>query len=212
MSRTRRRINSWIQPRPTCRPRRPLPGRWPSPARPAIPRRETAAPSPERRPDTPEDSPFHGATPTALRGQGQDPVRGPRARHPRPVLQGRRHRLQRAEEGHHHRQGRAQQPHQRIPDDAAERDRRAHPLHPPPEHARAADPRGGDHPARDRGAQRRRRQPLDAPRHRRKARGCRARSSSTTTRTTSSTTRWSARSTSPPSAGPPPRTSTTWWR
>ena len=28
----------------------------------------------------------------------------------------------------------------------AERDRRADPLHAPPQHARAADPRGGDHP------------------------------------------------------------------
>ena len=37
-------------------------------------------------------------------------------------------------------------PHLRAPDGAPQRDRRAHPLHAPAQHARAADPRGGDHP------------------------------------------------------------------
>ena len=90
---------------------------------------------------------------------------GPGARHPRAVFQGRRHRLQRPEEGRDHRQGRAEQPHQRIPDDAAGRDRHPDPFRPPPEHARAAHPRGGDHSARGGGPQRRRRQPVEAARH-----------------------------------------------
>ena len=109
--------------------------------------------------------PTHGASPSGLRGQGQDPLRGSGARHPRAVFQGRRDVRQRREAGHDHRQGRAEQPHQRIPDDAAVGDRRPQPLHPPPEHARAADPRSGDHPAGSRGAECRGGQPLDPARH-----------------------------------------------
>ena len=109
--------------------------------------------------------PTHGASPSGLRGQGQDPLRGSGARHPRAVFQGRRDVRQRREAGHDHRQGRAEQPHQRIPDDAAVRDRRSQPLHPAAQHARAADPRSGDHPAGSRGAERRGGQPLDPARH-----------------------------------------------
>ena len=61
--------------------------------------------------------PGHDAPQADLRRQGQGPVRGARARHPRPIFQGRRHRLQQPEARHDHRQGRAQQPDQRIPDD-----------------------------------------------------------------------------------------------
>jgi phosphoribosylaminoimidazole-succinocarboxamide synthase len=43
---------------------------------------------------------------------------------------------------------------------------RADPFHPPHQHARAADPRGRDHPARGGGAQRRGGLDLQAPRHR----------------------------------------------
>ena len=103
------------------------------------------------------------------------------------------------------RQGRAQQPDLRVHLPAPERHRRAHPLHPPPQHARAADPRGRDHPARSRRAQRRRRLAVASASASRKARSCRARSSSSTTRTTRSTTRWSRKSTSPPSAGRRPQ-------
>ena len=65
-----------------------------------------------------------------------------------------------------------------------ERDRRADAFHPPAQHARAADPRGRDHPARGGGAQRRRRLAVDSGSASRRARSCRARSSSSITRTT----------------------------
>ena len=45
-------------------------------------------------------------------------------------------------------------------------DRRPDPLHPPPQHARAADPPGRDHSDRGRGPQRRRRLAVEAPRDR----------------------------------------------
>src|SRR5262249_51349197 len=49
---------------------------------------------------------------------------------------------------------------------APQRHRGADPLHPPSQHARAVDPRGGDHPARNRGAQCRRGLIGAAPCHR----------------------------------------------
>jgi phosphoribosylaminoimidazole-succinocarboxamide synthase len=55
---------------------------------------------------------------------------------------------------HDRRQGRAEQPPERVLHEGAEPDRRSDPFHPPHQHARAADPRGGDHPAGSRGAQR----------------------------------------------------------
>ena len=131
----------------------------------------------------------HVPPPPDLRRQGQDPLRGPRARHADPVFQGRRDRVQRPEEGHDLRQGRAQQPHLRAYLHPARHDRHPDPFHPPPQHARAADPPGRDRPDRGGGAQRRRRHALDSGSASRRAPSCRARSSNIITRTTRSATR-----------------------
>ncbi len=111
---------------------------------------------------------------------------GPEPGHADPVLQGRRHRLQQSEAGRDHRQGRAQQPDLRVPHAAAGGDRHPDPLRAPPEHARAADQGGRDHPARGGGPQRGRGLARQALPHGRRHRRCRARSSSTTTSPTSS--------------------------
>ena len=101
-----------------------------------------------------------------LRRQGQDPVRRTRARHPDPVFQGRRHRLQCAEEGRPRRQGRGEQPDQRVHHVAPERHRRDQPLHQAAEPARTADPRSRDHSAGSGVPQHRRRLDEPAPGHR----------------------------------------------
>ena len=74
-------------------------------------------------------------------------------------------RLQQPEAGHHHRQGRAQQPDLRAPDAAPRGDRHPDALRAPPQHARAADQGGRDHPARGGGQERRRGLARQALRH-----------------------------------------------
>ena len=91
---------------------------------------------------------------------------GPGAGNADPAFQGRRDRLQRQEARGDRRQGRPQQPHLGIRVPAPQRHRGADALHPPAQHARAVDPRGRNHSARGRGAQRRGRLAGAAPRHR----------------------------------------------
>ena len=91
----------------------------------------------------------------------------------------------------------------RLP--APERHRRADAFHPPPQHARAADPRGRDHPARGRRAQRRGRLAVAAPRHRGRHAAAALDHRILLQERRSSTIRWCRRSTSPPSAGRRPQ-------
>jgi NAD(P)-dependent dehydrogenase (short-subunit alcohol dehydrogenase family) len=97
----------------------------------------------------------NAARSTKARPRSSTRVRSPARDHP--VFQGRCHRLQRPEKGHDRRQGRAQQPHLRAHLHPARHHRHPDPLHPPPQHARAAGAPGRDRADRGRRPQCRRR-------------------------------------------------------